>query len=204
MLNRFRSFTFILLFFTLMLTAPTKSYAQDFDNVFVQLYGGQFVNMDFMGLFTLEDAGKTKDAYMLTVGAGIENYIWKDYLGLGIEGNVGLHWGYHDPTFYEFSGGPYLRWYLFPWSKKLKTFVTLGDGLSYNTQHAQYEYDYGSSSENLEARLLNFLFFEVGVGVTDNVDIYYRAHHRCSAWGTVGFPKGAGVNFHTMGLRYNF
>lgn len=192
----------------ILLSVAAPAYSEEWDwkpdKVFVQLYGSQFVDTNFSDILTFSDVGKTKNAYMLVAGGGAEKFIWEDYLGLGVEANVGVHWGNRETHFYEFTAAPYLRWYQFPWRDTLATYITIGDGASYNTAHAQYERDYGSSHGKLEARLLNYLFLELGVGATKHIDIYYRVHHRCSAWGTVGSDKSGGTNFHSIGFRYNF
>lgn len=190
--------------FFVLLGISQKTYA--FDRVFAQVYAGQLVNMDLGNfLYDQKQLGKMKGGFMLTAGAGAESFVWKDHLAFGVEGNISYHWGYQNQEFPEFSAGIYLRLYN-PWSTRFLPSVAFGDGLSVTTQVPKYEKKYGTGNPDhpMDSEVLNFLFVDVELGRYEDVSLFYRVHHRCTVFGTIGSDLPGGINFHSMGLRYTF
>lgn len=184
---------------------PQNAHA--FDRVFAQLYAGQLVNMDLGNfLYDQKQLGKMKGGFMLTAGAGAESFVWGQRLAFGFEGNVSYHWGYQNQNFGEFSTGIYLRLYN-PWSSRFFPSVAFGDGVSIATVVPKYEKKYGTADPKdhpMASEVLNFLFVDIEVGKFDNMTLFYRVHHRCTVFGSIGSELPGGINFHSVGLRYDF
>lgn len=190
--------------FCLILCLPIRAVAVD--RVFVQAYTGQLVNMDLGNfLYDQKQLGKIKGGYMLTAGTGMEAFIWQNHLAFGLEGNISYHWGYNSQQFAEFSSGIYLRLYN-PWSTRFLPSVAFGDGISIATQVPEYEKKYGTGDPKkpMKSEVLNFLFIDVELGRYEQMAFFYRVHHRCTVFGSMGSPLPGGINFHSVGVRYDF
>lgn len=189
-----------------LLFGAQAQQAQAFDRVFVQAYASQLVNMDLGNfLYDQKQLGKMKGGFMVTGGIGAESFVWKKHLAFGVEGNASYHWGYQNQSFGEFSTGIYLRLYN-PWSTRFFPSVAFGDGVSVTTQIPKYEVKYGTGNDKhpMESEVLNFLFVDIEVGRYENVSLFYRVHHRCTVFGSIGSDVPGGINFHSIGLRYDF
>lgn len=178
-----------------------------FDKVFVQGYYGQVADMSLQNFF--ESPGRTtdfKDANMLTLGCGGETLFWEDRFSLGGEVNGSYHWGYEHQEFGEVSVALFLRWYKFPWQTKILRSISVGDGLSYVTDYPEYEIDLGGGKgeDAMREHLLNYLFIELAFGISEQIDVFLRLHHRCTVWGFFGPPNPGGVTFPSLGVRYTF
>jgi hypothetical protein len=202
MLNRFLRSAACLM--CLLFALPALAWSPD--RYYLQLYYGQFSDMALRQVFTqpgrIDDF---KDANMLTLGVGAENWYWKERVGLGAEFNSSFHWDYGDQEFPEFSAALFIRFRGFPWRDYVPTAMAIGDGLSYTPVYPRYECDYGASKgEPLESHLLNFFFLEVSFGLSHGLELMVRLHHRCTAWGLFAPQSNAGSNFPSIGLRYTF
>lgn len=142
---------------------------------------------------------------MVTAGLGAESFVWKRHLAFGVEGNYSYHWGYQNQNFSEFSTGIYLRLYN-PWSSRFFPSVAFGDGISVTTEVPKYEKKYGTADPKnpMDSNVLNFLFVDVELGRYEDVSLFYRIHHRCTVFGSIGAEVPGGINFHSVGLRYTF
>lgn len=180
--------------------------AKALDRVFAHAYWGHLVNMDLVNYVDdQKQLAKLKGGFMVTGGAGMESFIWRKHLAFGLEGNVSYHWGYQAQEFTEFSSGIYLRLYN-PWSSRVLPSIALGDGISVATRVPKYEKKYGTANtrQPMNSEVLNYLFVDVELGRYEQVVFFYRVHHRCTVFGSVGSQLPGGINFHSVGLRYNF
>lgn len=174
---------------------------------FIHGYGGVLSDMVLRKVFIEPDRiFDFKQHYMLTVGGGAVYTLWKDILGIGVEGDAGLNWGKGQAPFLEFSAFAFLRYTLFPWSKHIPTALSVGNGFSVTTVNPDYIKKYGTIKYvSNDVHLLNLLIIDLEVQPIEHWGIFYRFHHRCSFWGAVGSYDGPlGINFHTVGIRYHF
>lgn len=134
----------------------------------VSLYGGQFSNNELAKILSCKT--QFDKAYMAAVAVNRE--LWrsdKKALGLEVEGQVAVKWGYaifeddepssSNPGWHWAPGMSYesqnsgfsshgefnllliLRWHKFPWDKYLDTSFAVGEGFSYATIVPAYEKD---------------------------------------------------------------
>ena len=123
-----------------------------------------------------------------------------------VAGNIAYR---HDYTNHDNvkEGNLYLiwRWTKFPWDRYLKNSIAIGDGISYDSHPPFADREPGNPASDF-SRLLNYLLLEVTFALPSHPELQlaFRVHHRCTAWGT--FPKNpnAGSTNVGLGVRYYF
>lgn len=107
--------------------------------------------------------------------------------------------------YYSYNGFFALRFSEFPWNWLLYTTLAVGEGISYAQKIPQVEEDKQSGRGRNASRFLNFMIFEFTVGLPffQNVQGYYRIHHRSGAFGTYNNVSG-GANTLGGGLKILF
>jgi hypothetical protein len=106
-------------------------------------------------------------------------------------------------TLDEIAFAPMLNWSGFPWNSILQTYFRFGPlGLSYTTSISPLER--GQNGEG--SQLLNFLVAELGFSLPKmkEEEMFFRLHHRCSAYDTINNYGANGEDFFTVGYRYHF
>lgn len=105
------------------------------------------------------------------------------------EGNVYLVW----------------RWTKFPWERYMSNSLAIGDGISYDSR-VPFSNRGGNQPADKYSKLLNYLMLEATFAIPSNpqLQMVFRMHHTCTAWGT--FPKkaNAGSTNIGIGIRYYF
>jgi len=105
------------------------------------------------------------------------------------------------------EGNLYLiwRWTKFPWERYLSNSLAIGDGISYDS-HPPFANREDNQPANNYSKLLNYLMLEATFALpsTPQLQLVFRMHHTCTAWGT--FPKkaDAGSTNVGLGIRYYF
>ena len=105
------------------------------------------------------------------------------------------------------EGNLYLiwRWTKFPWERYLSNSLAIGDGVSYDSHHPFANREAGQPINNF-SKLLNYLILEATFALPSRpqLQLVFRMHHTCTAWGT--FPKKASTGSTNVGLgiRYYF
>lgn len=148
----------------------------------------------------------TEIAYTLDQNNIIRRFFHPVFDVVQLAGNVAYRHDYRNHDNVK-EGNLYLIWRFtrFPWSKYLKNSVAIGDGISYASHppFADREPDKPASDF---ARLLNYMLLEVTFALPSHpqLELAFRIHHRCTAWGT--FPKNpnAGSTNVGIGIRYYF
>jgi hypothetical protein len=130
--------------------------------------------------------------------------IWRSSnwpLAVELDGLIGHHYGL--VSLNEFGLAPVVRWAGFPWQEALPTYLRLAPlGVSYTTSVSPLER--GPTGKG--SRTLNLLFIEVGVSIPSerSEDIFVRLHHRCTIYDLLNDYGANGIDFLTLGYRYNF
>jgi hypothetical protein len=105
------------------------------------------------------------------------------------------------------EGNLYLiwRWTKFPWERYLSNSLAIGDGISYDSHPPFANLEEGQPAGNF-SKLLNYLMLETTFALPSQpqLQLVFRIHHTCTAWGT--FPKNASAGSTNVGvgLRYYF
>lgn len=105
------------------------------------------------------------------------------------------------------EGNLYLiwRWTKFPWERYLSNSLAIGDGISYDSHPPFANVEEGKPTDNF-SKLLNYLMLEATFALPSQpqLQLVFRIHHSCTAWGT--FPKNAnsGSTNVGLGIRYYF
>lgn len=105
------------------------------------------------------------------------------------------------------EGNLYLvwRWTKFPWERYLSNSLAVGDGVSYDS-HPPFANIETNMPASDYSKLLNYLMLEATFALPSNpeLQLVFRVHHSCTAWGT--FPKkaNAGSTNIGLGIRYYF
>lgn len=189
-----RTLAFIVCFLFVLKPGPSQS---DELKWFASLYGGE------VGYGSLQDTliGQLdfRDSYFMVTVVGKELAIWREWLQLEVEAQMGQHWGYQDHA--EFNAVLVLRWLPFWWDHVLDTSFAVGEGLSYATRVPAIEKD---QHENTSA-LLNYLMFDIECALPKPSDwsLFIRLHHRSGVDGLFNDVRGAS-NALAVGLKYRY
>lgn len=105
------------------------------------------------------------------------------------EGNIYLVW----------------RWTKFPWERYMSNSLAIGDGVSYDS-HVPFANRCGNQSVDSYSKLLNYLMLEATFAMPSNpqLQLVFRMHHTCTAWGAYPKKANAGSTSIGVGVRYYF
>lgn len=123
-----------------------------------------------------------------------------------VAGNVAYRHDYirHDNVK---EGNLYLIWRIsrFPWSKYLQNSIAFGDGISYDSHPPFANIEEGKPVSEF-GRFINYMLIEVTFALPSHpeVELAFRIHHGCTAWGTFPGNSNAGSTNVGIGLRYYF
>ena len=145
-------------------------------------------------------------AYTLGQGSLIRLFFKPLFDTVQVAGNFAYRHDYvnHDNVK---EGNLYLigRWTRFPWESYISNSLAIGDGLSYDSHPPFANRENNQPASNFN-KLLNYLMLEATFALPSNpqLQLVFRMHHTCTAWGT--FPKNpsAGSTNIGLGLRYYF
>jgi len=115
-----------------------------------------------------------------------------------LDGMMGHQYGL--ATLQEVAVAPVARWHGFPWNHYLQTDVRFGPlGISYTSIVSPLER--GPSGDG--SHFLNFLLFELGFSLPEKQEheVFFRLHHRCSAYDTINSFGANGEDFFAIGYR---
>lgn len=123
-------------------------------------------------------------------------------LAVELDGVIGHHYGL--TSLNEFGLAPVVRWEGFPWQETLPTYVRLAPlGVSYTSSISPLER--GPTGKG--SRAINLLLIEFGTSIpagNRSHDIFVRLHHRCTIYDLLNDYGANGIDFLTLGFRYNF
>ncbi len=169
-------------------------------NYYLTLYSGKYSD-NKLGHVLLSKPVDFMDAYLgvvaLSRGFAFESpaHQWE------LEGQLGKH--FHEQHHWEFNIAALYRWQRFPWQKRLRTTLAIGDGLSYAAQTPPLE---AASKSNVGAtRLLNYVVVEMTVAPPEVKDwsLVVRVHHRSGVYGIFDDVEG-GSNVIAAGIKFRF
>lgn len=178
----------------------------------IMFYAGETSGQDFLEVVQFHFSGidetlfSTELAYSLSKNNFIEKYIYP-YAQLQFAVNLGQRTSESDPTPVG-EGDLYmvLRWQAFPWNNYVKTSFAVGEGVSYVSHVPIGEIeDPELKPGDVTRKLLNYLMLELTVSIPKHPDVQlvYRLHHRCTAYGMYGNEKQGSTNVG-LGLRFLF
>jgi hypothetical protein len=170
------------------------------DGYFLSLYGGQVSDTQFNAI--VRGIVDFKDYYLVAGALGKELMVWKDRIGIEVEGQVVKH--IKGSEHWEFNPLLTLRWLPFPWDQTLDTSFAWGNGFSYATEDPEFEVE-ESSHGNRTSQVLYYFMVEWVFAFPDAPQwgFFSRIHHRSSVFGLIDGIM-AGSNYVTLGLRYHF
>jgi hypothetical protein len=170
------------------------------DGYFLSLYGGQVSDTQFNAI--IRGIVDFKDYYLVAGALGKELMVWKDRIGIEVEGQIVKH--INGSEHWEFNPLLTLRWLHFPWDQTLDTSFAWGNGLSYATEDPEFEVE-ESSHGNKTSQVLYYFMVEWVFAFPDVPQwrVFSRIHHRSSVFGLIDGIM-AGSNYVTLGLRYAF
>ncbi len=123
-------------------------------------------------------------------------------LSIELDGVIGHHNGL--ASLNEFGLAPVMRWEGFPWQETLSTYVRLAPlGVSYTSSVSPLER--GPTGKG--SRAINLLLIEIGSSMpseNQSHDVFVRLHHRCTIYDLLNDYGANGMDFLTLGYRYNF
>ena len=193
--KRFGLFTIILLLVILMVESSRAD-----DSYFLSLYGGQASDTQFHAI--ARGILDYKDYYLVALALGKEIGMYKETVGIEIEGQVAKH--IHGSDHWEFNPLLTLRWLPFPWDDTLDTSFAWGNGFSYATEAPAFEVKESSHGERTSQVLYYFMVEWVfAFPEISRWSIFSRIHHRSSVFGIYDGLM-AGSNYVTCGVRYFF
>ena len=193
--ERFGLFVVVLL---LVILIAEKSAADD--EYLLSFYGGQVSDTQFNAI--VRGILDYKDYYLVALALGKEVAVYKDKVGIEIEGQIVKH--IHGSEHWEFNPVFTLRWLNFPWDDTLDTSFGWGNGLSFATEPPEFEVRESSHGERTSQVL--YYFMVEWVAAFPNMShwsVFSRIHHRSSVFGIIDGLM-AGSNYVTFGVRYHF
>jgi hypothetical protein len=105
------------------------------------------------------------------------------------------------------EGNLYLiwRWTKFPWERYLSNSLAIGDGVSYATHSPSADQESDKPTSDF-SKILNYLMLEATFALPSKpqLQLVFRIHHRCTAWGTYSKNANAGSTNIGLGIRYYF
>ncbi len=102
---------------------------------------------------------------------------------------------------YEINGLYGVRWYPLPWDNLIDTSLAVGFGLSYATEHPEFE----AITHDKTAQLLGHIMLEAEFRPSSwkQWSLVIRSHHRSGAFGLFNDVRGAS-NSIGLGIKYRF
>lgn len=169
------------------------------DQWFTSVYAGQYSDTALNEIVRFNTRFENSHVYVLSVGK--ELGVFKDKIGMEVEGQLGWHTGMQDHG--EINLTYTLRWLPFSWDRYLDTSFAFGNGLSYATVDPELEIL--ESDDDETNQLLYYILVEMAFAVPkyEQYDFFVRIHHRSSVFGAINGIV-AGSNFVGAGLRYRF
>ncbi|MCK5614995.1 hypothetical protein KAR91_74725 [Candidatus Pacearchaeota archaeon] len=170
------------------------------DGYFLSLYGGRVSHTPFNAI--VRGILNFKDYYLVAGALGKELAVYKDKVGIEMEGQIVKH--IEGKEHWEFNSVLTLRWLPFPWDKKVDTSFAWGNGFSYATDKPEFEVE-DSSHNNETSQVLYYFMAEMDFALPDvsKWHVFSRIHHRSSVFGLIDGIM-AGSNYVTFGVRYHF
>lgn len=102
------------------------------------------------------------------------------------------------------EGNLFLIWSFrrFPWNNILRTTVSFGDGISFDSHVPNA--DRGEHDRDEVSRFLNYMIVELALALPSypHAQLVLRVHHKCTAFGL--FPKRAGAGSTGVGLGFRW
>ena len=196
-MNRKRHGLFVVI---LLLAILIVERSEADDGYFLSLYGGQVSDTQFNAI--VRGILDYRDYYLVALALGKEITVYKDKVGIEIEGQVVKH--IHGSEHWELNPLLTLRWLPFPWDDKLDTSFAWGNGLSYATEEPEFEIKESSHGERTSQVL--YYFMTEWVFTPPKIpqwSVFSRIHHRSSVFGLIDGVM-AGSNYVTFGVRYHF
>jgi hypothetical protein len=170
------------------------------DGYFLSLYGGQVSDTQFNAI--IRGIVDFKDYYLIAGALGKELMVYKDKVGIEVEGQIVKH--IEGKEHWEVNPVLTLRWLPFPWDKKVDTSFAWGNGFSYASEEPEFEVE-ESSHTHRTSQVLYYFMVEWVFSLPDvpKWSVFSRIHHRSSVFGLIDGVM-AGSNYVTFGLRYHF
>ena len=167
---------------------------------FLSLYGGQVSDTQFNAI--VRGIVDFKDYYLVAGALGKELTVWKDRIGIEVEGQIVRH--INGSEHWEFNPLLTLRWLPFPWDQKLDTSFAWGNGFSYATENPEFEVE-ESSHGNRTSQVLYYFMVEMVFALprVPHWSLFSRIHHRSSIFGLIDGVM-AGSNYVALGVRCHF
>jgi hypothetical protein len=192
--------TICLITISLLLVIWTIEKSGADDGYFLSLYGGQASDTQFNAI--IRGMVEYKDYYLIAGTLSKELMVYKDRVGIEVEGQVVKH--IEGQEHWEFNPVLTLRWLPFPWDNKIDTSFAWGNGLSYATEEPRFEIEESSRTDETSQWLYYFMMEMAFVlPEVSNWSIFSRIHHRSSVFGIID-GLFTGSNFVTFGVRYYF
>lgn len=169
------------------------------DRWFVSLYTGQYSDTALNEIVRFNT--QFENSYVHVLSLGKELGVFKDKIGMEVEGQVGLHSGIQSHS--EFNLSYSLRWLPFYWDRYLDTSFAFGNGVSYASSDPELEII--ESDDDKTNQWLYYILVEMAFVVPnyEQCDFFVRIHHRSSVFGAIDGIV-AGSNFVGAGVRYRF
>ena len=186
-----------ILFF--LCTSVTRNSVAD-DGYFISLYGGQVSDTPFHAI--IRGNVDYKDYYLIALSFGKELFVYKDSIGVEMEGQVVKH--INGTEHWEANPVLTLRWLPFPWDDKVDTSFAWGNGISFASEKPEFEMEESSKDDRTSQVLYYFMVeIEFEFQKIENWGVFSRIHHRSSVFGLIdGLQTGS--NYLTIGVRYRF
>ena len=169
------------------------------DKWFASIYAGQYSDTALNEIVRFNT--RTESSYVYVLSLGKELGVFKDKIGMELEGQVGWHSGLQSHN--EINMSFTLRWLPFYWDRYLDTSFAFGNGVSYASDAPELEIR--ESDDDETNQWLYYILVEMAFVVPnyEQCDIFLRIHHRSSVFGAI---EGivAGSNFVGAGVRYRF
>lgn len=185
--------------FYISLMGLIHSTAMADDQWFVSLYAGQYSDTALNEIVRFNTRFENSQVYVLSLGK--ELGVYKNKIGMEVEGQVGWHSGMQSNG--EINVSYTLRWLPFYWDKYLDTSFAFGNGVSYATSDPELEIR--ESNDDATSQWLYYILVEMAFVVPnyEQCDFFVRIHHRSSVFGAIDGII-AGSNFVGAGIRYRF
>lgn len=169
------------------------------DQWFASIYAGQYSDTALNEIVRFSTQFETSHVYVLSLGK--ELGVFKDKIGMELEGQVGWHSGMQSHN--EINMSFTLRWLPFFWDRYLDTSFAFGNGVSYASDDPELEIRESDDEETNQ--WLYYILVEMAFVVPnyEQCDIFVRIHHRSSVFGAIEGVV-AGSNFVGAGVRYRF
>jgi len=178
---------------------PTESEQSLLDR-YVFLFGGRMGDDHMYSFFNPFDV--TYDN-TLVIGGGYQQFMLQpaEHFRLGTEIGIAARIG-EEKTTAEIWGGVVGRYDGFVINDTLRITPSVTFGMSLVTDTTGEE----AAREVHDGRSAGMVFYlspEISVSLADNpnAEVFWRLHHRSSAWRTIG---GGSANATTVGIRYGF